>query len=228
MLVVRLALSMRERNFGHIARPVLARSHRRAEVPPRVPDAISNLRRATNYLTPVKGILSPDTWATITIVGRNLILNHLVIVPLIAALLVIVKLVGAVAHEDRLFAGWENWSQHSIGNSLEPWLADQSLGSLLLPGVFVGTWLDHLLDRSPIVGRPAGHVAPPVKHQFRPGQRQSPCIRSRKPFTNLGAPLGHRIRAVGSMIFGLMAANDIPRGELCHLGAWMAASRHFQ
>src|SRR5882724_1186456 len=45
-----------------------------AEVSPRVPDAIRNLRRATNYLTPVKGVLSPDTWATITIVGRNLIL----------------------------------------------------------------------------------------------------------------------------------------------------------
>jgi len=82
-----------------------------AEVPPRAPDAISNLRRASNYLTPLKGILSPDTWATITVVGRNLILNHLIIVPLIAALLFIVKVLDAVAHvhDSTLFA-WEKWT----------------------------------------------------------------------------------------------------------------------
>jgi hypothetical protein len=63
-------------------------------VSPRVPDAISNLRRSTNYLTPVTGILSPDTWATIVIVARNLVLNHIVIVPLVAAILLAVKLLG--------------------------------------------------------------------------------------------------------------------------------------
>jgi hypothetical protein len=74
-----------------------------AEAPSRVPPAISNLRRGISYLTPVKGILSPDAWATVTVVGRNLILNHVVIVPLIAALLLIVKLLCAVADHDYFF-----------------------------------------------------------------------------------------------------------------------------
>jgi hypothetical protein len=84
---------------------------------PRVPDAINNLRRSTNYLTPTTGILSPDTWATITIVARNLILNHVVIVPLVAALLLAVKFVGTAVPEYSC-AIWERWH----------------LGSLLIPG----------------------------------------------------------------------------------------------
>ena len=102
------------------------------------PDAISNLRRATNYLTPLKGLLSPDTWATITIVGRKLLLNHLVIVPLIAALLLIVKFFGATAHDDTLICSLgkmdqpPNWSLRCFAG-----LTPEYLGSLLLAGVFV-------------------------------------------------------------------------------------------
>src|SRR5215470_1911283 len=64
----------------------------------KVPEAIGNLRCFTNYLTPAAGFLSGDSWASIIIVSRNLILNHMVIVPLLAAILVLAKLVGAGAH----------------------------------------------------------------------------------------------------------------------------------
>jgi hypothetical protein len=105
-----------------------------AQVPPRVPHAISNLRRDSNYLTPVKGILSPDTWATITVVGRNLVLNHLIIVPLIAALLLIVKIFDAVAHthDKRLFA-WENWANGLLEPGCSPGLQPNTRGVYCSP-----------------------------------------------------------------------------------------------
>jgi hypothetical protein len=45
------------------------------------------LRRYSNYLTPRLGILSPDTWTVVAIVLRNLLLNWLVFVPILAAIL---------------------------------------------------------------------------------------------------------------------------------------------
>ena len=101
------------------------------DIPSRVPNAISNLRRSTNYLTPIKGILSPDTWATISIVSRNLLLNHVVITPLIAALLVLVKVIAASAHEQVFLfwlVGWASWPG-------QPETA--LLRSLMLPGCFI-------------------------------------------------------------------------------------------
>ena len=175
-----------------------------AEVSPRVPDAISNLRRATNYLTPVKGILSPDTWATITIVGRNLILNHLVIVPLIAAFLLIVKFFGAAAHADRLFAVWDHWINHLVGAGLERWFAAQYLGGFLLPGVFVSLgWMVFSTARpswdvrrtpSPI------DVNPPTTTPHR------------ENFAQIWAPrLGIGSVLLGALIFALMAAKNLPQ-----------------
>ncbi|HEX6201978.1 MAG TPA: patatin-like phospholipase family protein, partial [Thermoanaerobaculia bacterium] len=45
------------------------------------------LRSYSNYLTPRLGALSPDTWTLVAIVVRNLLLNWLVILPLLAAVL---------------------------------------------------------------------------------------------------------------------------------------------
>jgi hypothetical protein len=49
------------------------------------PEPIDRLREFSNYLTPRTGLLSGDTWTVIAIVLRNLFLNWLVIVPVIAA-----------------------------------------------------------------------------------------------------------------------------------------------
>ncbi len=51
------------------------------------PLPVRNLRKFSNYLTPRLGLFSGDTWAAAATVVRNLLLNWLVIVPLIAAVI---------------------------------------------------------------------------------------------------------------------------------------------
>lgn len=53
------------------------------------PRPVDHLRDFSNYLTPKLGLFSGDTWTAAAIVVRNLLLNWLVIVPLLAALVVI-------------------------------------------------------------------------------------------------------------------------------------------
>src|SRR4051812_25497502 len=67
-----------------------------------IPTPIRNLRRDSNYLTPRKGITSPDTWTVIIIVLRNMFLNQLIIVPLVLACLLIVKLFFLLGYFDIL------------------------------------------------------------------------------------------------------------------------------
>jgi Patatin-like phospholipase len=51
------------------------------------PDPVANLRDYSNYLTPQVGLFSGDTWAAAAIIARNLLLNWLVLVPLMAAVI---------------------------------------------------------------------------------------------------------------------------------------------
>src|SRR5690606_7586131 len=53
------------------------------------PQALEHLRQFSNYLTPRLGLCSGDTWSAIAVVLRNLLLNWMVILPLLAALIVI-------------------------------------------------------------------------------------------------------------------------------------------
>lgn len=52
-------------------------------------EPITHLRQYSNYLTPKLGLLSADTWTITAIVVRNLLLNLLVLVPVLAGLLAI-------------------------------------------------------------------------------------------------------------------------------------------
>lgn len=56
------------------------------------PKPIDNLREYSNYLTPRLGVFSADTWTGAAIVVRNLLLNWLVILPLLAVLVSIPQL----------------------------------------------------------------------------------------------------------------------------------------
>jgi hypothetical protein len=56
------------------------------------PEEITNLRRFSNYLTPKLGLLSGDTWALVSIVVRNLLLNWLVLIPVLFAALLLPRL----------------------------------------------------------------------------------------------------------------------------------------
>lgn len=53
------------------------------------PAEVRNLRSHTNYLSPRLGLLSTETWTLVTTYLRNLLLNWLVLIPLLAAVLTI-------------------------------------------------------------------------------------------------------------------------------------------
>src|SRR5271166_5614647 len=57
------------------------------------------LRASSNYLTPRKGAMSPDTWTAVALVVRNLVLNWTVFLPLLLA--VVLVPIGAAE-----FVGW--------------------------------------------------------------------------------------------------------------------------
>ena len=59
-------------------------------------EPIRRLREYSNYLTPQMGLLSADTWTWVAIYFRNLILNWLILVPLLAAVFIIPRLSVAV------------------------------------------------------------------------------------------------------------------------------------
>jgi hypothetical protein len=63
------------------------------------PLPLRHLRAFSNYLTPKLGFLSADTWALVATYLRNLLLNWIVLIPLLAGVLAIPRLfVAAVMH----------------------------------------------------------------------------------------------------------------------------------
>ncbi len=61
------------------------------------PPEISWLRAYSNYLTPQTGLLSADTWTAVALYMRNLLLNWLVIIPAVAVVLLVLKLIITVS-----------------------------------------------------------------------------------------------------------------------------------
>lgn len=55
-------------------------------------DPIHHLRLFSNYLTPRKGLLSGDTWRAVAVVGRNLVLTWLVLIPVLLGLVLLGQL----------------------------------------------------------------------------------------------------------------------------------------
>ncbi|HEV2691089.1 MAG TPA: hypothetical protein VGV35_21180, partial [Bryobacteraceae bacterium] len=53
------------------------------------PEPLLHLRRYCRFLNPKMGALSADTWTLVATVGRNMILNWLVLIPLIMAVLIL-------------------------------------------------------------------------------------------------------------------------------------------
>jgi len=60
------------------------------------PEPVRHLRAYSNYLSPKLGLLSADTWTLVSTFFRNLLLNWLVLVPLIAAVIMIPRICSAV------------------------------------------------------------------------------------------------------------------------------------
>jgi Patatin-like phospholipase len=180
-----------------------------AEESPQVPDAIRHLRCFTNYLTPAAGVLSGDSWASIIIIGRNLILNHIVIVPLVAALLVLAKLVGAVAHEHCFLRVWEWWNDH-IAALLEKPLAAFYVDSFLTPGVFASYLGSFFI---PGVLAAFGWITLSIARPSWDGRRWSRSRQSPRRSAELWPPrLGIFFVLIGAVLFGLIASESIPKG----------------
>lgn len=60
------------------------------------PKPVSHLRDYSNYLSPKLGLLSADTWTLVAIYIRNLLLNWLVLVPLLAATLMVPRIYSVI------------------------------------------------------------------------------------------------------------------------------------
>jgi hypothetical protein len=60
------------------------------------PAPLRYLRKFTNYLNPQLGAFSADTWTLVATVVRNIVLNWLVLLPLLAAILMLPRLLWAV------------------------------------------------------------------------------------------------------------------------------------
>jgi hypothetical protein len=52
-------------------------------------DPIHHLRLFSNFLTPHKGLLSADTWRAISVIGRNLVLTWLILLPIMLAVIML-------------------------------------------------------------------------------------------------------------------------------------------
>ncbi len=65
--------------------------------PPGTVDPVQHLREYNSYLTPKLGLLSTDTWTLAATIGRNMLLNWLVLVPILMFGLMIPRLVLALA-----------------------------------------------------------------------------------------------------------------------------------
>ena len=92
------------------------RSLRESKIDPEY-EPIRWLREYSNYLTPQMGFLSADTWTWVAIYLRNLILNWLILIPLMAAVLIIPRICVEVVkfNPDGDFVPigvWTNWQWH--------------------------------------------------------------------------------------------------------------------
>ncbi len=74
-------------------------------------DPVFYLRNFSNYLTPLTGLFSGDSWTLGAIYMRNLLLNWIVLLPLLIALLAVPRLILVLLHPvsefvSRAAAGW--------------------------------------------------------------------------------------------------------------------------
>ena len=83
---------------GGNAQTVLSALTTRRADPDKEPEPIRHLRAYSSYLTPKLGLTSADTWAAVTLVVRNLVLNWLILVPMICLVVLSIKIAAGVLH----------------------------------------------------------------------------------------------------------------------------------
>jgi hypothetical protein len=90
---------------GGRAEDVLRELTTRRGHPDREPPPIRQLRAYSSYLTPKLGLTSADTWAAVTQIVRNLLLNWLILIPAICLVVLSIKITAGFLHTAVLFSG---------------------------------------------------------------------------------------------------------------------------
>jgi hypothetical protein len=88
------------------------------------PEQLRQVREYSNYLDPKVGLFSTDVWTLVSTIARNLVLNWLVLIPLLAAALLVPRLyyaltmLGTQDWIDRNDLLWWSWSLLLSGGGL--------------------------------------------------------------------------------------------------------------
>jgi hypothetical protein len=70
------------------------------------PEPIDHLRQYANYLTPRRGLFSVDLWTAVAVIVRNLLLNWLVVLPVLAALVALPQLCLLIVQGQSTLNAW--------------------------------------------------------------------------------------------------------------------------
>jgi hypothetical protein len=97
------------------------------------PDPIRQVREYSNYLDPKLGLLSVDVWTLVATVARNLLLNWLVLLPLLAAALLLPRLYFAIT-----MLGTQDWIDRDGLLWWSWWLLLFGAGLLTVAMAYVG------------------------------------------------------------------------------------------
>ena len=97
------------------------------------PDPIRQVREYSNYLDPRVGVLSVDVWTLVSTVARNLVLNWLVLIPLLAAALLLPRLYFALT-----MLGTQDWIDRDDLLWWSWWLFLVGTGLLVVAFLYVG------------------------------------------------------------------------------------------
>lgn len=110
-------------------------------------DPVQHLREYNSYLTPKLGLLSTDTWTLAATIGRNMILNWLVLVPILLFVLMVPRLVLALA---RLGVTMQLFYDDTVVNYANAILAN---AIPLISGILFATGIFNAMRYLPGVGR---------------------------------------------------------------------------
>ncbi|MDQ2988689.1 MAG: patatin-like phospholipase family protein, partial [Pseudomonadota bacterium] len=92
----------------------------------REPEQIKFLRQYSNYLTPKVGAFSADTWALLATYVRNTTLNLAILVALLAAVMVVPRLLAALVDQASINASparWNAYASWGFSTQLSPFTA---------------------------------------------------------------------------------------------------------
>lgn len=112
---------------------------RRPRHRPEEAEPIRRLRSGQKFLTPRAGIASADTWAACVTIVRDLLLNWLVFLPLLAAVLLLPRVL------DSSLTLWTFWTSSPSGEQ-----PASSLVWLLAPGWDTSSWRHHYANWPPL------------------------------------------------------------------------------